>query len=64
MRHLEEIYLADYGNITVDKKEFQQLEQLYNAAVKGEMEAFVWREYRLLVSYAKYLIEYLKPKFK
>jgi hypothetical protein len=49
---------------TFDKAKYRKLKQLYNKAVAQERESFLFEEQEILVSYAKYLIEYLKPKFK
>jgi hypothetical protein len=47
-----------------NKEDFNRLENEYEKALAQEKEQFVFDKQVLLVSYAKYLIEYLKPKFK
>lgn len=35
----------------------------YLDAVRGSRETFIWNDHEFLVSYAKYLIEFLETKF-
>tara|TARA_R110000868_G_scaffold173842_1_gene410255 strand:+ start:1043 stop:1201 length:159 start_codon:yes stop_codon:yes gene_type:complete len=46
------------------KEDFVRLKKEYDQAVSLDKEQFVFDKHILLVSYAKYLIEYLEPKFK
>lgn len=46
---------------TFDKSKYQELQDAYDKAVKDEKEQFNFYGEVLLVSYAKYLLEYLKP---
>ena len=48
----------------ITKPEVKQLRRLYNKAVKTEQEQFVFKGQALLVTYAKYLLEYLDDFFK
>lgn len=50
--------------ITVSKKSFEQLKELYKKATGDNKNSFLFQEKEFLTSYAKYLIEYLEPKFK
>lgn len=47
-----------------DKEKYQELETYYDLAVKDNKESFVFYSETLLTSYAKYLLEYLKPLVK
>ena len=46
---------------TFDKSKYQKLQDCYDEAVKYKKEQFPFEGEILLVSYAKYLLEYLKP---
>jgi hypothetical protein len=46
---------------TFDKTKYQELQHAYDSAVKDNKEQFNFYGEVLLVSYAKYLLEYLKP---
>jgi hypothetical protein len=46
---------------TFDKNKYQELQDCYEIAVKDNKESFVFYSETLLTSYAKYLLEYLKP---
>ena len=49
--------------IEIDKPVFDELEKAYHKAVKDKKETFIFDGGEFLTDYAKYLIEYLKPKF-
>ena len=49
---------------TFDKEIYQELKECYNMAKQQNKEQFVFYGEVLLVSYAKYLLEYLKPLIK
>ena len=46
------------------KETFLKFQKAYKVALKGDCESFFFEENAFLVSYAKYLIEYLEPQFK
>lgn len=46
---------------TFDKSKYQELQDSYDKAVKEGKEQFNFYGEVLLTSYAKYLLEYLKP---
>jgi len=43
--------------------DFLELKMLYALAVAEQEDTFIWMGHEWLVSYAKYLIEYLQPRF-
>jgi hypothetical protein len=47
-----------------DKKKLTKLKRLYNQAVAEKKEIFIFEDKELLVSYAKYLIEYLDNELR
>lgn len=49
---------------TFDKTKYQELEKAYNKAKEENKEQFTFYSDTLLTSYAKYLLEYLKPLVK
>jgi hypothetical protein len=49
---------------TFDKIKYQELQDCYDIAVKENKEQFTFYSETLLTSYAKYLLEYLKPLVK
>lgn len=49
--------------VNFDKKKFLALKKAYNKAKKDNKKVFEFEGNQLLVDYAKYLIEYLEPKF-
>ena len=49
---------------TFDKSKYQELQDAYNKAKQQNKEQFNFYGEVLLVSYAKYLLEYLKPLVK
>lgn len=46
------------------KASFQAFRRVYNKAVKDNKSEFMYSGYEFLTSYAKYVIEYVEPKFK
>ena len=52
---------SDPIKTTFDKKIYQELQECYDIAKSQNKEQFVFYGEVLLVSYAKYLLEYLKP---
>ena len=46
------------------KATFSMLKKCYNKTVKDKQDRFRFKDRVFLVDYAKYLIEYLEPKFK
>lgn len=50
--------------MTFTKETLKQLETEYNTAVNAGKTQFTFQGQELLVSYAKYLIEYLQTQFK
>jgi len=56
--------LAIGGVETIKKAQYDILVKSYNRAVKDNLPEFEWENETVLTSYAKYLIEYLDPKFK
>jgi len=52
-------------NITkFTKADYDKFESLYNTAVLSGKDQFIFKGQDVLVNYAKYVIEYLSPKFK
>lgn len=45
-----------------DKQILDEFEKAYNRAVENKESEFEFKNHEFLVSYAKYLIEYLKSK--
>ena len=50
--------------MTINEDEFKELKILYNKAVEEKKSEFLFMEQKLLVDYAKYLIEYLENEMK
>ena len=51
--------------ISFNPENFEQLKKEYQVAVDAGMDIFMFDgQYEMLVSYAKYLIEYLEGRFK
>ena len=46
---------------TFDREKYDKLEKQYNEAVEKKETQFKFEEQPILVAYAKYLLEYLKP---
>lgn len=50
--------------ITFDRQELSNLKRSYTVAIRNKKDQFIFKGSPLLVSYAKYLIEYLETKLK
>ena len=50
--------------INFDRRKYQQLKARYEQAVRDKEETFTFEGNELLTSYAKYLLEYLKPQMR
>lgn len=48
----------------LNEQEFKTFKEEYEKALKGNKETFVFKSRLVLVSYAKYLIQYLEKQFK
>ena len=53
-----------YMTITFNHPTYQRFKNTYNTAVKDNVEMFVFDGHEFLTAYAKYVMEYLKPKFE
>lgn len=51
------------NTVNFDKQKLAKLKSQYNKAIKDGKESFIFDSNELLVSYAKYLIEYLETIF-
>ena len=49
--------------MTFTKEKLSELKKQYNVAVQNNQEVFIFDGSELLVSYAKYLIQYLESQF-
>lgn len=47
-----------------DKDRTKELREAYDTAVADDAEQFIFHGHALLVSYAKYLLQYLEGRFK
>jgi len=52
--------MAQQEMISFDKEKLKMLKKDYQSAVDNNAESFVFDGHELLVSYAKYMIEYLE----
>lgn len=50
--------------INISFADFKQLKKLYKHAVYNKFDKFIFKDREVLTAYAKYMIEYLEPKFK
>ena len=50
--------------MTINKVTYQKLKSEYDVAVKNKIEIFTFEGEELLTAYAKYLLQWLKPKFE
>jgi hypothetical protein len=50
--------------VEINKDSYKELKRLYNQAVANQVDSFTFMGKVVLVSYAKYLLEYLKPNFE
>jgi hypothetical protein len=53
-----------YDYTEIDSVDFQVLKNLYNKAMEQGEDQFRFKGREILVNYAKYLIQYLEPKFE
>lgn len=51
-----------FATISFNSKKLKKLEELYKEAVKAGRDLFFFEDHTILVSYAKYLIQYLKEQ--
>lgn len=58
------IDLVSKNTITFDRQELSNLKRSYTVAIRNKKDQFTFKGNELLVSYAKYLIEYLETKLK
>lgn len=52
------------GSIKFDEKKYYELKLLYDKAVEDKKEQIVYDDHLLLVSYVKYMLEYLRNELK
>jgi hypothetical protein len=50
--------------ISFNHPTYQRFKKVYQSAVKNNIEIFVFDGHEFLTAYAKYVMEYLKPKFE
>ncbi len=50
--------------MTFTKEKLSELKKQYNVAIENNLEVFIFDGSELLVSYAKYLIQYLETQLK
>ncbi len=50
--------------LLINAEQYRSLKSLYAKAVKDKMDQFIFQGKDMLTSYAKYLIEFLKPNFE
>ncbi len=50
--------------IQLTEQSLKQLKKQYDKAIEDKQEVFTFQGHELLVSYAKYLIEYAETQFK
>lgn len=50
--------------MTFDLRTYQKLKTEYKVATKQKVEVFNFEGHEILTNYAKYLLEYLQPKFE
>lgn len=52
------------NQITFDKEKYLKLKKEYDKAILNNKDIFIFEDHDIVVLYAKYLLEYLKPKFE
>lgn len=52
-----------HDEITITRADFEELKAVYEKHKDQPDAVFEWRGHQFLVSYAKYLIEYLETQF-
>lgn len=50
--------------MTFTKEKLSELKKQYNVVIENNLEVFIFDGSELLVSYAKYLIQYLETQLK
>jgi len=50
--------------ISFNHPTYTRFKKVYQSAVRNNIEIFVFDGHEFLTAYAKYIIEYLKPKFE
>jgi len=56
--------MSDQGYITFNDLKLKEFKKAYEFAAKNEQEVFTFENHEFLVTYAKYLIEYLEGELK
>jgi|APGre2960657373_1045057.scaffolds.fasta_scaffold234715_1 hypothetical protein len=52
------------NTISFNQESFKNFNTEYNFAVENKVEIFTFEGHEFLTSYAKYMLEYLRPKFE
>lgn len=52
------------NTMTINEISYQRLKKEYNTAVQNKIEIFTFEGEELLTDYAKYLLQWLQPKFE
>jgi hypothetical protein len=52
------------NTMTINEISYQRLKKEYNTAVQHKIEIFTFEGEELLTDYAKYLLQWLQPKFE
>jgi hypothetical protein len=52
------------GVININMPTYKKLKKAYEQALKDNQNSFIFEDNELLVSYAKYLLQYLEDKLK
>lgn len=52
------------NTMTINEISYQRLKKEYNTAVQNKIEIFTFDGEELLTDYAKYLLQWLQPKFE
>lgn len=50
--------------LKITEKSLKDLKNQYQTSLDNNEESFIFQEKEILTAYAKYMIEYLEPKFK
>ena len=51
-------------NLQFNPEEYTKFKKLYEKAVKDKTEMFVFQDKEILTAYAKYVLEYISPRFE
>lgn len=51
-------------NISIDRKGYYKLKKMYEKSVQAGDTSFMFMDIEILTAYAKYLLQYLQPKFE